>query len=75
MDVYRSSSNKNKTEVNRAMVRFRRAVEFTIHSPFIEEFAIRSKEAHMMVRGLLHLAERFIEVSMQIEKKQANSDQ
>jgi len=50
LEVYRASDNRKSAA--EALRRFRHALEFTIHGPFMEEFMMRSKEGHMMMREL-----------------------
>jgi len=57
MDVYRASLSNRKSAAKEALSRFRRAIEFTMHGPFMEEFLMRSREGHMMIRELEHMLE------------------
>lgn len=50
VEVYRASRSNRKSAAKEALSRFRHAIEFTMHGPFMEEFMMRSKEGHMMER-------------------------
>lgn len=74
MEVYRASRSNRKAAVKEALSRFRRAVEFTMHGPFMEEFMMRSKEGHMMMRELEHIMERLIDHSMRSDQNKMEQD-
>lgn len=44
-----------------ALRSFQRAIEFTMHGPFMEEFMMNSKEIHMMMREVPRILEHTIE--------------
>jgi hypothetical protein len=60
MEVYRASRSNRKLGVREALSRFRQAVRFTMHGPFMEEFMMRFKDGHMMMMDL----EGMVEISM-----------
>ncbi len=57
LEVYRASQSNRKSAAKEALSRFRNAVKFTMHGPFMEEFMMRSKEGHMIMRELEQLIE------------------
>ena len=64
LEVYRASNDNRKSAAKEALRRFRHALEFTIHGPFAEEFMMRSREGHMMMRELVRMMQEFVNREM-----------
>ncbi len=75
VEVYRSARGNRKSATKDALLRFRHAVEFTTHGPFMEEMMMRSKEGHMFMREVLHITERAAERCMTIEEERREHSQ
>ncbi len=69
LEVYRASIGNRKSAAKEALRRFHHALEFTMHGPFMEEFMMRSKEGHMMMRDLEHLMMRLVDRGMGPEEE------
>jgi len=75
LEVYRASIGNRKSVAKEALKRFRRALEFTMHGPFMEEFMMRSKEGHMMMRELEHMMMRLVDRGMGLEDELGEEDE
>ncbi|MDO8586007.1 MAG: toll/interleukin-1 receptor domain-containing protein [Armatimonadota bacterium] len=68
LEAYRASKGSRKSAAREALMRFRHAIEMMTHGPFFEEFMMRSsKEGHMMMRDLDHLADRMVHRCLELE--------
>ena len=52
LDAYRAINNNDFPTAKSAAGRFRRAVKFTLHGPYGDEFGIESKEMHMLMHEI-----------------------
>ncbi len=68
MEVYRASRSSRKSAAKEALTRFRHAIKFTMHGLFMDEFMMRSKEGHMMIRDLEHMMEMIVERCVRIDE-------
>jgi len=69
MEAYRAIKSGSRKKAEEALKVFKRALDFTMHGPFVEEFMMSSKEAHIMVRELRHLLERYIDRYLATSKR------
>lgn len=74
MEVYRASRSNRKSAAKEALMRFHHAIKFTMHGPFMEEFMMRSKEGHMMIRELEHMMEMIVDRCMRIDEDLKNEN-
>lgn len=68
MEVYRATQSRRKAAAKEALLRFRYALDFSIHGPF-EEFMMRSKEGYMIFRELAHMMEVTISRGLELEEE------
>ena len=59
MDTYRTIRTGDTVEIEKAMMNFRRVMEFIRHGPPMEMF-MDSKEGHMMLRESMRMIDRFL---------------
>jgi len=75
MEVYRFSHANQPSALKAALYRLRIALEFTFHGPFMEEFFIRSKDSHMIMRELQHMLDNILSRCMELEEnRQASTE-
>jgi hypothetical protein len=61
VEAYKTAKSGNSKKAVDALVAFRRAFDFTMNGPMMEEFMMSSKETHMMVRELPRILDHLIE--------------
>jgi hypothetical protein len=72
VDAYKTAKSGTPKKAAEALRGFRRAVELTMHGPFMEEFMMSSKETHMMMRELPRILEHITERYISTRKPRSN---
>jgi len=73
METYRAIKAGEQTEIERSMLNLRRAMDFLMRTPIMEEL-VDSKEAYMMIRELPRMLDTFIHNYLPTARKISRKD-